>query len=57
MNRSLQFGFLATVLTLVILYGISLTKILTGFDIKEIAVFGVLFFPITSFLHHRLKNR
>lgn len=57
MNRSLQFGFLATVLTLAILYGISLTKILTGFDIKEIAVFGVLFFPITSFVHHRLKNR
>jgi len=57
MKRSLNFGFLATILTLAIMYAISFTGITEKMGFQELIIFGLIFFPVTSFLFHYISNR
>lgn len=57
MKRSLNFGFLTTILTLAILYAVSLTGISGRIGFKDIILFGLIFFPITTFFIHLISNK
>jgi hypothetical protein len=57
MKDSLNFGFLATILTMAILFIMPLIGVFETLEYKIILIFGLVYFPITTVLYHVIRTR